>query len=140
TNAGTIAIASAELAADSSLHTNAGTITIRQSTVNDKTRGHTNAGTITIVQSALKGGASFTTNAGTIHFNGSIAPNGDYIFKTNAGTIDAILPADSSFALTAHTSMGTVTNEFRSNLVGDGPYARLNLETPMGTITVRRQR
>jgi hypothetical protein len=129
-------VASSQLADGSFLHTNAGTITIRQSTLNGGTRGHTNAGTISIVESALQGNTVFTTDAGTIHFDGSLAPNSDSLFKTNVGTIDALLPSDSSFALTAHTSLGTVRNDFHSNLVGHGPYARLNLKSQMGTISV----
>src|SRR5262249_12257766 len=66
TNAGTVMVASSQLAEGSSVHTNAGTITIRQSTFNGGMRGHTNAGTISIVESALNGNTVFTTNAGTI--------------------------------------------------------------------------
>jgi hypothetical protein len=159
TNAGTVMVASSQLADGSSLHTNAGTITVRQSTLDGGMRGHTNAGTITIVksalkgnttfttnagtitivESALKGNTTFTTNAGTIHFDGSLAPDSDYLFKTNAGTIDTLLPADSSFVLNARTSLGSVHNDFRNNLVGQGPYARLNLDSQMGTISVRRK-
>jgi hypothetical protein len=139
TNAGTVVVASSQLAEGSSLHTNAGTITIRQSTLNGGMRGHTNAGTISIVESALKGNTNFTTNAGTIHFDGSLAPEGEYLFKTNAGTIDAYLPADSAFVLNARTSLGSVYNDFQGNLVGQGPYARLNLDSQMGTISVRRK-
>src|SRR5207248_3596258 len=139
TNAGTVMVATSQLANGSYLHTNAGTITIRRSTLNGETRGHTNAGTISIVESALQGNTVFTTDAGTIHFDGSLAPNSDSLFKTNVGTIDAFLPSDSSFALTAHTSLGSVRNDFHGNLVGHGPYARLNLESQLGTISVRRR-
>jgi len=132
-------VASSQLADGSSLHTNAGTITVRQSTFNGAMRGHTNAGTISIVGSALKGNTTFTTNAGTIRFDGSLAPDNDYSFKTNAGTVDVLLPSDSSFALTAHTNLGSVSNDFRSNLVGRGPYARLNLDSQVGAISVRRR-
>jgi hypothetical protein len=138
TNAGTVMVASSHLTGQSSLHTNAGTITIRQSTLSG--RGHTNAGTITIVESALQGNTAFTTDAGTIHFEGTLSPDGDYLFKTSAGTIDAILPPDSSFELTAHTDLGTVSNDFRSSRVGRGPYAHLELKSAMGTISVRTKR
>ncbi len=137
TNAGTVMVATSHLADGSFLHTNAGTMTIRRSTLNGETRGHTNAGTISIVESALQGNTFFTTNASTIHFDGELSPNSDSLFKTNVGTIDAILPSGSSFALTAHTSLGSVRNDFHGNLVGHGPYARLNLESQMGTISVR---
>ena len=139
TNAGTVMVATSQLADGSYLHTNAGTMTIRQSTLNGETRGHTNAGTISIVESALQGNTVFTTSAGTIHFDGELSPNSNSLFKTNVGTIDAILPSGSSFALTAHTSLGSVRNDFHGNLVGHGPYARLNLESQMGTISVRRK-
>jgi hypothetical protein len=139
TNMGTITVASCQLADGSRLSTNAGTMTIRQSTLHGATRGHTNAGTISIVESALQGNAAFTTDAGTIHFDGELLPNSDSLFKTNAGTIDAIVPSDSSFALTAHTRLGSVHNDFHDNLVGHGPYARLSLESQMGTVSVRRR-
>lgn len=138
TNAGTVAVSEAELAAGSSLHTNAGTIDIQDATLHTGMSAHTNAGTITIRDSALKGGATFTTNAGTIHFAGSLAPEGVYQFKTNAGTIDVYLPADSSFALSAQTNLGTVNNAFNSNMVGNEPYARLNLRSELGTVSVHR--
>jgi hypothetical protein len=138
TNAGTVVVTSSHLADGSSLHTNAGTITIRQSTL--RGRGHTNAGTISIVESALQDNTAFTTDAGTIHFEGTLAPGGDYLFKTSAGTIDAILPPDSSFELAAHTDLGTVSNDFRSDRVGHGPYAHLKLKSSMGTISVRKKR
>jgi putative adhesin len=139
TNAGTVMVASSQLTDGSFLHTNAGTITIRRSILNGRMRGHTDAGTISIVESTLQGNAAFTTNAGTIHFDGELSPDSDSLFKTNAGTIDAILPSDSSFALTAHTSLGNVRNDFQGNLVGHGPYARLNLESQLGTISVGRK-
>ena len=139
TNAGTVMVASSQLADGSFLHTNAGTMTIHRSILNGSMRGHTDAGTISIEESALQGNAAFTTNAGTIHFDGELSPDSDSLFKTNAGTIDAILPSDSSFALTAHTSLGSVRNDFHGNLVGHGPYARLNLESQVGTVSVRRR-
>jgi hypothetical protein len=139
TNAGTVMVASSQLAEGSRLSTNAGTITIRRSMLNSGTRGHTDAGTISIVESVLQGKTVFTTDAGTIHFDGELSPNGDSLFKTSAGTIDVLLPSDSSFALTAHTSLGSVHNEFHNNIVGHGPYARLNLESQMGTVSVRRR-
>src|SRR5205823_6631745 len=86
-NAGTVMVATSQLADGSYLHTNAGTMTIRQSTLNGETRGHTNAGTISIVESALQGNTVFTTSAGTIHFDGELSPNSDSLFKTNVGTI-----------------------------------------------------
>jgi hypothetical protein len=139
TNAGTITVASSQLADGSRLYTNAGTMTIRQSTFNGATHGHTNAGSISIVESALRDNTVFTTDAGTIHFDGELSPNSGSLFKTNAGTIDAFLPTDSSFALTAHTSLGSVHNDFHSNLVGHAPYARLTLESQIGTVSVRRR-
>ena len=138
TNAGTIMVASSHLADGSSLHTNAGTITIRRSTL--RGHGHTNAGTISIVESELQDNTAFTTDAGTIHFEGTLSPGGDYLFKTSAGTIDAILPSDSTFELAAHTDLGTVSNDFRSDRVGRGPYAHLKLKSSMGTVSVRKKR
>jgi len=137
TNAGTVAVASSHLTDKSSLHTNAGTITISKSTLDGGLRGHTNAGTISIVESTLMGNTSFTTNAGTIRFDGKLAPNSDSVFKTNMGTVDIMLPPDSSFTLAAHSNMGSVHNDFQG--ASQNPHTRLTLDSQMGTINVRRR-
>jgi hypothetical protein len=139
TNAGTIRVEQSNLGPGSDLRTNAGTLNIQQSTIQRGTTIHTNAGTVHVEQTALKGGASLSTNAGTVYFDGTIEPGGDYQLKSNAGTIHVALPANSSFTLSAQTNMGTITNEFGSDIVGPDPKARLNLRTDMGTIHVERR-
>ncbi len=136
-NAGTIDIIGISGRVNAS--TNAGTVTVASSQLADGSRLCTNAGTISIVESALQGNTVFITDAGTIHFDGELSPNSISLLKTNAGTIDALLPADSSFALAAHTSLGSVHNDFHCNLVGHAPYAHLTLESQIGTVSVRRR-
>jgi DUF4097 and DUF4098 domain-containing protein YvlB len=120
------------------LKTSAGTITIIDSALEDA-RLSTNAGTLHFERTELRGQANIETNAGTIYFEGSVEPGGDYRLHTNAGTIHASLPASSSFILNTHTDMGTVQNDFGSNVVGSEPQARLDLRTNLGTIHVERR-
>jgi hypothetical protein len=84
----------------------------------------------------LEGNTRMETNAGTISFSGSINPNGDYSFETNAGTIDMSLAAGTAFVLDAKTDLGTVSNQFGTVSVGEGPRATLHLRTHLGTISV----
>ena len=136
TNAGTIHIEQSSLGNGTRFKTNAGTIHITQSQLGIGTRFHTDAGTIHVDQSQFAGSSSMTTNAGTIHVEGTLAPDGNYQFKTNMGTVHIALPANSSFTLAATTSMGSVINDFGNNIVGTEPRAHLTLHSDMGSVRV----
>jgi len=118
--------------------TSAGTIHVERATMEGQSRLNTNAGTIHAEQMVLKGQTSFHTNAGTIYFAGALDPLGYYHFDTNMGTVDAILPANSSFSLDATTDLGTINNQFGGSTIGPAPHAHLELKTNLGTITVRK--
>ena len=118
--------------------TSAGTINVEQATLEGQSFLTTRAGTIHVEETMLKGQVNFSTNAGTIYFEGALDPQGAYCLETSMGTVDVIIPPDSSFALTATTALGTLTNEFGSTLVGPAPNARLELRSSLGTVTVRK--
>lgn len=119
------------------IHTNAGTIEGKNASLSNQSSIHTNAGTINLQNVNLEGDARLKTNAGTITFVGSVKPGSQSSFETNAGTIDIALPTNTVFTLEAKTNLGTVSNHFDSNSVGEGPPARLHLRTNLGTITIR---
>ncbi|HEY4033851.1 MAG TPA: DUF4097 family beta strand repeat-containing protein [Ktedonobacteraceae bacterium] len=119
------------------IHTNAGTIEAKNASLSNQSSIHTNAGTINFQDVNLDGDARLETNAGTITFIGSIKPGGQYFLKTNAGTIDVALPADTAFTLDAKTDLGTVSNHFGDNSIGKRPFATLHLQTNLGTITIK---
>ena len=119
------------------IRTNAGTIDVKNASLARQSFVHTNAGTINVQHVKLEGNTRMETNAGTISFAGSINPGGDCSFETNAGTIDMALPPGTAFVLDAKTDLGTVSNQFGSVSVGEGPRATLHLRTHLGTISVR---
>ncbi len=135
-NAGTIYVMG--VSGRMALKTNAGTITLQQVTLKDQSSVVTDAGTLCVQQASLEGEVRLHTNAGTVSFAGNLAPTGSYQFSTNAGTIDVVLPPETSFALQASSQLGSVTNEFGLPVVGSPPRARLLLHTNLGTVTVRR--
>jgi hypothetical protein len=121
------------------LKTSAGTIHVSHSRFEGNSSLITNAGTIHMERAHLQGDTRLETNAGTIHYDGSLEPGGHYSMLTNAGTIDAILPSNSSFTLQAATDLGTVNNEFGGITVGNAPHAQLSLRTNLGTIKVSKR-
>jgi len=126
------------LEGQSRLTTSAGTINARQAMLEGQASLTTNMGTIHVQQAMLKGQVNFHTNTGTIYFGGELDPQGYYRFGTNLGTIDVVLPGNSSFTLAAATDLGNVHNQFGSTTVGPAPRARLELRTNLGTVNVRR--
>lgn len=119
--------------------TSAGTIDVQQVTLEGQSRLTTSAGTIDVQQATLKGQVNLNTNTGTISFGGELDPQGYYRFGTNLGTIDVVLPGDSSFTLAVATDLGSVNNQFGSTTVGPAPHARLELRTNLGSVSIRRR-
>jgi len=119
--------------------TSAGTIHVQQVTLAGQSRLTTSAGTIDVQQATLKGQVNLNTNTGTISFAGELDPQGYYRFGTNLGTIDVVLPGDSSFTLAVATDLGSVNNQFGSTTVGSAPHARLELRTNLGSVNIRRR-
>ncbi len=98
----------------------------------------TNAGTINVRNAVLRGRSRLKTNAGTVDFSGTLDPQANCRMESNLGTITATIAADTSFVVEAKTDVGSVTNQFGSNIVGMAPYGRLELYTNVGSIDVRR--
>ena len=107
--------------------------------INGQVKVGTSAGTIDVQQATLKGQVNLNTNTGTISFAGELDPQGYYRFGTNLGTIDVVLPGDSSFTLAVATDLGSVNNQFGSTTVGPAPHARLELRTNLGSVNIRRR-
>jgi hypothetical protein len=72
-------------------------------------------------------------------FAGELDPQGYYRFGTNLGTIDVVLPGNSSFTLAVATDLGSVNNQFGSTTVGPAPHAKLELRTNLGSVNIRRR-
>jgi hypothetical protein len=121
---------------DLQINGNAGTIDIDG--IDGEAVVTTNAGTIKMRNTKLRGRSKLMTNAGTIDFSGTLDPSATGRLETNIGTINATISRDASFVIEAKTDLGTVHNDFGNNVVGTAPFAKLELYTNMGTVTVRR--
>jgi DUF4097 and DUF4098 domain-containing protein YvlB len=154
------------------VHTHQGSITVRNSggqmtattttgniiayntesnEIGDYFKAKTRSGSVTL-QSVGQKEVEATSVSGTLNFVGAIKDYGQYGFSTTNGLINMILPADSSFRLTA-----TYGGAFRSDLalsdinksrtssivyltgrVGRG-NANVNLRSYNGTIQIKKQ-
>jgi len=92
------------------IHTSTGSIDV--SGVSGTMSLTSDTGSITANQDALSGQSTLQTNTGDITFDGSLAPNGNYQFSTDTGSVDATLPANSSFHLDATTDTGSIDSDF----------------------------
>ncbi|HYL15427.1 MAG TPA: DUF4097 family beta strand repeat-containing protein [Terriglobales bacterium] len=55
---------------------------------------------------------SVTSTTGKIHYDGDFGIGGDYKLTSHSGDIEAIIPADASFDVTAKSMRGDVQNDF----------------------------
>ncbi len=82
------------------------------------------------------------TNTGDITFDGSLAPRGNYQFSTDTGSIDAKLPANSSFRLDATTDTGSIDSDFtevqvqHQDIKGDSAHGDVG-SSPSTTVTMK---
>lgn len=108
------------------IHTSTGSIDV--SGVSGTVSLTSDTGSITANQDVLSGQSTLQTNTGDITFDGSLAPNGNYQFSTDTGSVDATLPANSSFHLDATTNTGSIDSDFtgvhvqHQDFKGDGAY------------------
>jgi DUF4097 and DUF4098 domain-containing protein YvlB len=98
----------------------------------------TGSGNVDFKNGTVQKNTSFQANAGSITFSGKLAPNGNYEFKGNTGSIDITLPANSAFILDASTQVGNVSNAFRSILVGHNPTSQLHVHVDVGSISIHQ--
>ncbi len=119
---------------DLHVHGNAGGIKLRN--VAGQVVIETNAGNIDAQETTFRRTSTLRTNAGAIIFAGALDPQGYYHFETNAGNIRASLSRSSAVAITSKIDLGSVYNEFGSDIIGTEPRASLTLHTNLGTIHI----
>jgi len=88
--------------------------------------------------------------SGSIVYQGDINPEGRYKLKSHSGSIEMMLPADSSFEFEAETFSGTIKSDFKvtttgvikrtemQGVVNEGG-ADVSLKTFSGSITLRKK-
>lgn len=127
------------------LRTNAGQIHVEN--VSGQMHLQANAGTINVNEVTLEGDSRVKTDVGSISFVGKLDPAGKATLSTDVGTINATLPAQSSFLLDAKASLGAVTTNLpfaqpqrmkTFGKVGPGPHPSLRMKVDLGTIDVQR--
>jgi hypothetical protein len=96
------------------------------------------AAAIEMQQGTLQGNSTFQTTAGAITFQGSLDPRSSDSFNSITGAISLTLPSDASFQLKATISVGTINNEFGSDVVGSPPYAQLTITAVAGQIAIHK--
>ena len=98
----------------------------------------TGSGNVDFKNGTVQENTTIQTNAGSITFLGKLAPNGNYEFKGNTGSIEITLPADSAFILDASTNVGNVSNAFKSTSVGQNPTSQLHVHVDVGSISIHQ--
>lgn len=96
------------------------------------------AADIHMQQGTLQGNSTLQTTAGAITFQGSLDPHSTDNFNSTAGAISLTLPSDASFELKATASVGTINNEFGSDVVGSPSYAQVTVTTLVGRIIIHK--
>src|SRR5579875_638302 len=94
------------------------------------------SGDVTAQDAMLSGQSVLRTQNGSVHFYGSLDPHGSYRLQTTSGDVDATLPANAAFSLSASTVSGTVQNDFGANVVGSAPRAQIFMQTRNGSIAI----
>jgi hypothetical protein len=87
----------------------------------------------------LKGQSQVIAQAGKISFTGTLDPQSNDLFKTQAGDIDLTLPDNAAFNLKTSVNFGKVSNEFGSNSVGSAPQAQLEIDTNAGNVAIHKR-
>ena len=147
------------------LHTISGTIEaadVASVEAGDEFSAKTTSGSITLAQVSHPR-VDASTTSGQIDFTGALAPSGVYNLRSYSGSVTLVLPADSSFRLSAKVSHGgeidtdfpvRVTQEpAGENIIGgsqstlrlnglagrsDSPGASVTLTAFSGTLTLRK--
>ena len=106
------------------------------------------SGDITLSQDSLAGNSVVNTNSGDITFNGTISPNGSYLFGSQDGSVDVTFPSDASFHGDITTNSGSIDSDFpelnppSSDVttvhgdVGSAPQAHVTIKTDSGSINM----
>lgn len=137
--------------ADLQLKTNTGDIDV--SGVSGQIVLSSNTGTVTARDGTVSGQSALTTNTGSVTFNGALAPTGTYRFETNTGSVQVMLPRESSFHVDASTDTGSISTTFPGVIVqhaqvvgasvhsdvGSAPQATVTLRTNTGSISLNQR-
>ena len=91
-------------------------------------------GDVSLENGSLSGQSSLHSDNGDIRFNGSIDQQGSYKFDTANGSVNVRLPGNSAFHLDAHSTNGSLENEFGSNDFGNGTRPSLTISSENGSI------
>lgn len=97
------------------------------------------AGELDFENGTIAGQSTFADAAGAINFDGSIAPNGNYIFKNSAGAINLTLPSTVAFTIDASSRFGKITNDFGTNTVGSNPTSQVHVQTVVGAVNIHQK-
>jgi hypothetical protein len=132
-----------------SLKTQSGSINLTH--VTGQVTAATQNGTITTTATRLGGHSRLQADNGTINFHGMLSPDGSYLFQNRDGAVGLTLPADSTFAVKAATTSGSIDTDFRGvsishqdgrteakGMIGRPPQARLTIQTAGGSIHLFR--
>lgn len=83
-------------------------------------------------------GNSILHAVNSIFFYGSLDPHGTYYFECDNGPVMLYLPPDSSFQLQTQAD-GSITNAFKSNIVGNPPRAQVTTIAHNGLTAIARR-
>ncbi len=95
---------------DLRLETNSGDINVTG--VRGKMTLISDSGSLQATDVSLKSVSFLSTNSGSITMRGSIDTVGRYTFQANSGSVDVILPRNTSFHAELKSNSGTITNDF----------------------------
>ncbi|GHO83661.1 hypothetical protein [Dictyobacter formicarum] len=95
-----------------------------------------NVGSVEARNVILRRQSRISNNIGTFKLLGELDPIGTYACHTNIGDIQLHLPSTSAFEVHSHTNIGSLENQFASNVVGDAPRARLNTHVNIGAVNI----
>lgn len=116
-----------------------GVITLDNSSLADGSSISSDTGTVIARNVTLHGHASLSSGVSTVAFSGKLDANGTYAFHSNGGAVSVALPDNASFIVDRlSTTNASISNEFRSIRVGQGPYAHIALVSQNGPLLLRK--
>ncbi len=131
------------------LTTDSGSITA--SNISGRMTLKTDSGNITATNASASKSAIFHADSGSITYEGSLAPNGTYDFRTDSGNVSLTLPGDAAFQVQASTDSGSIDSAFSgvnvlsgdsgaqaSGSTGSAPFAHITIQTDSGSIHLHR--
>jgi DUF4097 and DUF4098 domain-containing protein YvlB len=137
------------LAGALTLITESGTIT--GSNLKGQMTLRASSGEIDVKAVSATDNSSFQTDSGSIDFQGTLDPNGTYLFRVESGSVDLTLAQNASFHVDATTQSGSIDSDFPSisvqrhdsgaeahGDVGAPPLATIVIQAESGSITLHQ--